>query len=133
MGLPGRRDGSPRAGVVARRGPAPDHELAVAQDQVDVPVDVRERPPEVERDLGLAGRAGFRSARAQVVADVVVVEDLVADVRVALGPDLLVEPADQGLVLFDTHSLTPMDMRMPTSGEPRPASRKAISRCVGRA
>ena len=109
MGFPVGGDGSPRAGVIARRRPAPDHEIAVAQDQVDVPVDIRERSSEVERDLGLAGRAGFRGARAQVVADVLVVEDLVADVRVALCPDLLVEPADQGLVLVDTHSLTPMD------------------------
>ena len=60
------------------KSPSPEY-------QVDVPIDVRKRPPEVERDLGLAGRAGFRRARAQVVADVLLVEDLVADVRVALA------------------------------------------------
>ena len=50
-----------------------------------MPVDVREPAPEVERDLRLACWAWLRTARAQVVTDVVVVEDLVADVRVALA------------------------------------------------
>lgn len=75
-----------------------------------MPVDIRERAPEVERDLGLARWAGFSGARAQVVPDVLVVKDLVADVRVALGPDLFVEATDQSLCSLRYPFVDPRDM-----------------------
>src|SRR5262245_32826146 len=100
----GRLDARPRAEVSPGSGPAPDHEVSVREQKVDLPGEVREGRPERLRNLLLALRPGRRLALAKVVSFVPVGEELVRDVEVALRPDLVVEAPHKRLVRLLAHS-----------------------------
>src|SRR5215211_608148 len=102
----GRLDARPRARVSAGGGPAPDDELVCAHEDLDVPPEVGEGRAKGCRDLLLPFGPGCRIPGAEVMADVVVREDLVGDVEVPFAPDLLVEPLDERLVLLGGHKRT---------------------------
>src|SRR5215203_175576 len=96
---------APAPRVRAPSGPAPRYQIPFGQDQIDIPSQVREGRPELGRDLALSfgTREGF--AWAEVMAGVVLGEDLQGEVHVALVPDFFVEPKHGSLVLFGRHIL----------------------------
>src|SRR5690349_598491 len=98
-----RSDAGPGAVVRARRSPAGDDHVALADEEVDLPAQVWKRRAEVAGDALLALGAGLGLTAAEVVANVLVREDLVGDVEIPARPDLLVETPDQRLVLVDAH------------------------------
>jgi hypothetical protein len=98
-----RRNVAPRPGMGARGGPASRDQVAIAEHEIDLPVDVRKRASELLCDQGLPGRARRRVGRAKVVTDVVVREHFVGKTDVSAGPDLLVETANERFVRLDVH------------------------------
>src|SRR5439155_7998432 len=78
-------------------------EVVLAENQVDVPTGVREGATEVGSDLRHARSTGQSLGWTQVVADVVVGEHFEGELDIATIPHLLIEPADQRLVLRDGH------------------------------
>jgi hypothetical protein len=98
--LAGGFSATPRPRVRARGSPAPRYQIAFGQDQIDIPSQVRKGCSEVGRDLALpfGTRKGF--GRAEVMADVVLGEDLEGEVHVALVPDFFIELKHGSLVLF---------------------------------
>jgi hypothetical protein len=95
---------SPRTGVGPRCGPPAGDQVALGQQQVDVPAQVGEGGSERRGDLPLSLRAWRSRGRTQVVAEVVIGKDLMGKLNVAAIPDLLVEPPHRRLVLLHCHA-----------------------------
>src|SRR6186997_2058407 len=67
---------APGTGVRTRRGPASCDEIAVPEDEIDLPVEVRKRATELLCDRRLSSRPWCGLRRSKVVTDVVVGEHL---------------------------------------------------------
>lgn len=78
-----RRDVTPGTGVRARSGSTSCDEVAVTEQEVDMPLEIWERSAEVPCDLRLPLWPGRRTARSQVVPDVLLGEDLASELEFA--------------------------------------------------
>src|SRR4029453_2207866 len=87
----------------ARRCPPADNKVVATYDQINPDPEIRERRTKVVSDLLLALWPRQRGCRPKVMPNVIVGEDFVREVAVSLIPDLLVEAANQGLVLTGRH------------------------------
>jgi hypothetical protein len=85
-----RRDLTPRTGVCAGGGPASCHEVAVAEHEVDMPLEIWECRAEVSGDPRLPLRPRGWLGRPQVMPNVLVREDLASEFEIAEAPDFLV-------------------------------------------
>ena len=88
-------DVAPAAGVGAGGAPAGGDEVVFGEDEVNSPAQVGEGAAELLRDLRLSGRTRGCLRGAQVVADVVVGEDLLCEGDVSLRPHFFVKALDQ--------------------------------------
>ena len=93
----GRRDHRSRVRALLAKPPA--DRIALGDLDLDVDVEVRERGQEHARDHLRAGRSRWQAGRARAL--VVGREELVGDVQLALVPELLDDPVEDGLVLLD--------------------------------
>src|SRR4029079_17875123 len=101
--IAGRLDARPPPRVRPGRRPPARDDIAIADEEVDVPVEVRERGPKVGGDALLPVGAGLRVAAAEVVPRVLVGDNPVGSVQVAASPHLVVEAAYQRLVRVRAH------------------------------
>jgi hypothetical protein len=76
----------------------PHDEVSLTDHQIDLDPEVGERGAKVVCDPFLTSRSRQRLRRPQIVANVVLGEDLEGEVGVATIPDLLVEAPDESLV-----------------------------------
>ena len=90
--LAGGFNATPCPRVRASGSPAPRYQIAFSEDQINVPFQVWKGCPEVGRDLALSFGTGEGLGRAEVMAGVVLSEDLKGKVYVTLVPDLFLEP-----------------------------------------
>src|SRR4029453_14819960 len=88
---------APRSGMAARGRPAANNKVPLPDDQIDCELKAGERGTKVISDLLLSGRTRQRLGLAEIVADVVIREDLKRKIAIASIPDLLVEATDEGL------------------------------------
>src|SRR6187200_792978 len=87
--------------------PAPNDKLPLADYQIDLDHEVREGGAKIVCDLLLAAGAGRGLSGPEIMADVIISEDLEREIGVPLVPDLLIEAAGEGLILLRSHGSPP--------------------------
>ena len=90
----------------ARSRPSADYEVVTADNEIDAHPEVGKRSTKVVRDPLLTFGPGQRGSWSQIVANVILGEDLVREVGVPSIPHLLVEARISALFSTDTSHST---------------------------